>query len=239
MKSAIDINGLSVVIDKKQILSDISLSIPEAQVIGLLGPSGAGKTTLIRAILGLQKPAAGNIEIFGLKAGSEKLKQELGYVTQAPSVYGDLTVIENLRYFGDLIGVGNRGADAVLHKVELQKYRDRMVESLSGGQRARVSLAAALLGNPKLLLLDEPTVGLDPVLRQKMWQRFKELAAAGTTILVSSHVMEEAEKCDSLIFMRHGRVLISDTRTAVLARTKGKSVEDAFLKLATGGSHEF
>lgn len=238
MQKAIEINNLSLAIDKKQILSDINANILSGTIVGLLGPSGAGKTTLIRAILGLQKPSIGTITVLGMKAGSRPLKSTVGYVTQAPSVYADLSVLENISYFGSLLGTPKTDVQEVIKQVELDSYRDRVVGNLSGGQRARVSLAAALLGKPRLLLLDEPTVGLDPILRQNLWKMFDELAKSGTTILISSHVMDEADKCDALMFMRDGKLLISDTKDNVLEKSKAKTIEEAFLKLAIGATYE-
>jgi ABC-2 type transport system ATP-binding protein len=238
MQNAIEINNLSLSIDKKQILTDINAHIVSGTIVGLLGPSGAGKTTLIRAILGLQKPTNGTITVHGLKAGSKSLKSSTGYVTQALSIYADLTVLENVSYFASLLKTGKNDVQAVIKKVELEKYQRRLVGSLSGGEKARVSLAAALLGSPKLLLLDEPTVGLDPLLRRNLWRTFKDLARAGTTILITSHVMDEANKCDALMFIRDGRLLISDTKDNVMKKTSASSMEDAFLKLAVGDSHE-
>lgn len=235
MNTAISIDRLSVVIDRIQILNDINAEIPTGSIVGLLGPSGAGKTTLIRAILGLQKPSSGNINILGMKPGDKPLKTKIGYVTQSPSVYADLTVLENIRYFGALLDTDEADVQSVLASVELSKYKNRVVGSLSGGQRARVSLATALLGNPEILLLDEPTVGVDPVLRQGLWNLFEKLTTDGATILVSSHVMDEADRCDSLLFMRDGRLLISDTKDKVLSRTRSTSMEKAFLKLAQEG----
>lgn len=235
MQPVVDIKDVSVIIDKKQILSNITAQIPKGKIVGLLGPSGAGKTTLIRTILGLQKPSDGSISVLGLEAGSKSLRSQIGYVTQALSVYSDLTVRENVQYFAALLGVSKREADAVIKAVEMDEYANRLVAILSGGQKARVSLAVALLGEPKLLLLDEPTVGLDPVLRQNLWAIFRKMADAGTTLLISSHVMDEADRCDDLIFLRDGKLLIADTRTAVLTKTKTTSMEAAFLSLAKGG----
>jgi ABC-2 type transport system ATP-binding protein len=235
MKPTVDIRDLSVVIDKKQILSSITAEIPVGKIVGLLGPSGAGKTTLIRTILGLQKPASGSISVLGLKAGSKKSKSQVGYVTQALSVYSDLTVRENVQYFAALIGASSNQIAAVIKDVEMDEYAGRLVSTLSGGQKARVSLAVALLGKPKLLLLDEPTVGLDPVLRQSLWSMFRNMADVGITILVSSHVMDEADRCDGLLFLRDGKLLISDSKDAVLAKTKTSSMEAAFLSLVREG----
>lgn len=234
MGAAIIIRNLSVAITGKPILSSISAEIPEGKIVGLLGPSGAGKTTLIRSILGLQAPSDGDISVFGLAVGTKSLRSDIGYVTQSPSVYSDLTVAENLRYFGSLISVDRSSVDIVINDVDLTDCKHQLVGSLSGGQRARVSLAVALLGKPKLLLLDEPTVGLDPLLRQKLWHNFKKLSQQGVTILLSSHVMDEADKCDELLFIRDGKLLTTGTKSTILKRTNATSMEDAFIFLATG-----
>ena len=234
MKPAIELDDLSVTIDKQLILSGISATIPSGKIVGLLGPSGAGKTTLIRSILGLQKLSHGSITVLGKPAGARQLRSETGYVTQALSVYPDLTVGENVRYFASLLGLGKDAVKPVLDEVELGDFERRLVSNLSGGQKARVSLAVALLGNPKLLLLDEPTVGLDPVLREKLWHTFANLAEHGVTLLISSHVMDEAEKCDEIAFLRDGRLLASGTQQHILETTKTSDIENAFLKLAKG-----
>jgi len=234
MKTAIEIHDLSVRIDKKPILTGVSASLSSGRIIGLLGPSGAGKTTIIRTILGLQRPSKGSVSVLGLPAGSRKLHSMVGYVTQDPSVYLDLTVTENLSYFASLLGADKSQVRAVIADVDLVDFADAMVSQLSGGERARVSLAVALLGSPKVLLLDEPTVGLDPVLRQKLWSTFRDLAAKGITLLVTSHVMDEADRCDEIIFVRDGRLLASGAPTSLIASTGASNMEGAFLKLALG-----
>jgi ABC-2 type transport system ATP-binding protein len=201
------------------------------QVTGLLGPSGCGKSTLMRAIVGVQVLSGGSVEVLGLPAGHRRLRHRVGYVTQAPSVYDDLTVAENLRFFARVLGVAVGEADRCLEVVDLRDRRDHVVSRLSGGQRSRVSLAVALLGRPDVLVLDEPTVGLDPVLRRDLWAMFHELAAAGTCVLVSSHVMDEAERCDRLLLMREGALLADETPAELLARTHTDDVEAAFLSL--------
>jgi len=225
-----------VSLDSEKVLRDISVELPEGRVTGLLGPSGAGKTTLMRVIVGLQQPKTGSVQIFGLPAGSKKLRPQIGYVTQTPSVYADLTVVENLRYFGAMIGVGPNRVKEVVELVELIGHEGQLAGRLSGGQRARVSLAVALLGSPRLLILDEPTVGLDPVLRQELWEQFHALARGGTTLLISSHVMDEARRCDNLVLVREGQVLAVGTPSALMADTDTHDIESAFLRLVGGKS---
>jgi ABC-2 type transport system ATP-binding protein len=232
---AVRIRGLRVFRGHREVLPGISLTVAHGSVTGLLGPSGCGKTTLLRAIVGVQIVADGTVEVLGEPAGSPGLRRRLGYVTQAPSVYGDLTVLENLRYFAAVLGAPPRDAHRVVADVGLDQHADARVDRLSGGQRARVSLAAALLGTPDLLVLDEPTVGLDPVLRRDLWELFHRLAAAGVTLLVSSHVMDEAARCDRLLLMRDGRILADEGPRALLSRTGAPDVEAAFLSLVDEG----
>jgi len=222
----IDIHELRVERGGRPVLHGISLGVPRGAITGLLGPSGCGKTTLMRAIVGVQRIASGEVRVLGELAGSPSLRPRLGYVTQAPAVYEDLTVAQNLQYFGR--------ADAVIATVGLQGAERQLAANLSGGQRARVSLATALLNQPDVLILDEPTVGLDPVLRESLWETFHALAADGATLLVSSHVMDEAERCDRLVLMREGRILAEDTPAGILARTGAADVERAFLALVKG-----
>lgn len=234
MQSAVEIKKLSVNISDKYILSNISAKVPAGKIVGLLGPSGAGKTTLIRSILGLQKPSSGHIEVLGQSSGIKALRLKTGYVTQSPSVYSDLSVGDNLEYFAKLLGASKEDIGRTLKEVDLTANKDQLVGSLSGGQMARVSLAVALLGQPELLLLDEPTVGLDPVLRQKLWSEFRELADKGVSIVITSHVMDEADKCDEILFLRGGKLLISGSKEHILKETKATRMEEAFLKLSKG-----
>ncbi|MFF0392069.1 ABC transporter ATP-binding protein [Kitasatospora sp. NPDC004615] len=228
---AIRITGLVVRRGGTTVLPGLDLDVPRGTVTGLLGPSGCGKTTLLRAVVGVQRTDAGTVTVLGRPAGSAALRDRVGYVTQAPSVYGDLTVDENLDYFAAILGAPRTDPDRVIELVGLDAHRRTPVARLSGGQRARVSLAAALLGHPELLVLDEPTVGLDPVLRHDLWQLFATLARGGATLLVSSHVMDEATRCDRLLLMRDGRLLAHDTPAALLAATGAADVESAFLTL--------
>jgi ABC-2 type transport system ATP-binding protein len=214
------------------VLPNVSLDVRPGAVTGLLGPSGSGKTTLMRSIVGVQIVATGEVSVLGRPAGSPENRRRVGYVTQAPSVYGDLTVRENLDYFARVLGVpGERVAEAV-ETVALGDHADQVVRTLSGGERSRVSLATALLGHPDVLVLDEPTVGLDPVLRRDLWSTFHRFAEAGTTLLVSSHVMDEADRCDDLVLMRDGEVVATGTPDELRARTGAEDLEDAFLALA-------
>jgi ABC-2 type transport system ATP-binding protein len=212
------------------VLHRISLDVPAGTVTGLLGPSGCGKSTLMRAIVGVQVVDSGTVTVLGEPAGAPSLRARVGYVTQAPSVYGDLSVRENLRYFAAVLGTGPERVDAVVETVGLGAFAGRVVGSLSGGQRARVSLATALLNEPPLLVLDEPTVGLDPLLRRDLWETFAGLAAAGTTLLVSSHVMDEADRCSHLLLMRDGRILAAQTPQALRAETGEDDLGEAFVR---------
>ena len=233
MNAAVTVRDVSVTIGHKRILKGISVMIPTGKIVGLLGPSGAGKTTLIRAILGLQPVSDGNVEVLGRRSDQPALHAEIGYVTQALSVYTDLTVKENIQYFASLLDSPKSAVRQVMVDMELLDHEHQLVGSLSGGQKTRVSLAIALLGQPKLLVLDEPTVGLDPVLREKIWHIFETLTARGVTLLVTSHVMDEADRCDELLFIRDGRLLVAGTKSTILEKTKTRTMEAAFLKLAT------
>jgi ABC-2 type transport system ATP-binding protein len=238
--AAIAVRDLTVVRGGRPVIPGLTLQVPAGQVIGLLGPSGCGKTTLMRAIVGVQQVAGGEVEVLGLPAGDKALRQRVGYVTQSPSVYSDLTVTENLRYFAAAVLVPRRGLEAevarVLALVDLADHAHVRVDNLSGGQVSRVSLGAALVGTPELLVLDEPTVGLDPVLRRDLWAIFGRLAGDGVTLLVSSHVMDEASRCDRLLLMREGRILADDTLPGLLESTGAGDVEQAFLTLVDRAS---
>ncbi|MET0821643.1 MAG: ABC transporter ATP-binding protein [Aeromicrobium sp.] len=210
----------------------MTFSVPTGQIVGLLGPSGCGKSTLIRAIVGAQRIGAGDVRVLGEPAGSACTRRSVGYVTQASSVYPDLTVRQNLHYFASLSGADDEATEGALDEVGLRTRADALVRDLSGGQRTRVSLAAALLGDPDVYLLDEPTVGLDPVLRRDLWKLFARLADDGRTILVSSHVMDEAGRCDRVLLMREGRIIADATPDELRRRTGQDDLEQAFLVLA-------
>ena len=228
---AIDVSVLRVVRGSAEVLHDVDLQVPAGEITGLLGPSGCGKSTLMRAIVGVQIVEGGSVTVLGAPAGSPALRSRVGYVTQAPSVYLDLSVEENLRYFATVVRAGPDRVADVMGAVDIASLAARTAGSLSGGQLARVSLATALLNEPPLLVLDEPTVGLDPVLRRDLWATFRSLAEAGTTLLVSSHVMDEADRCDRLVLMRDGRILATGTPTKLREDTEADDLEGAFLKL--------
>ncbi|MGY1846513.1 MULTISPECIES: ABC transporter ATP-binding protein [unclassified Blastococcus] len=226
---AVTVTDLVVDRGKRCVLPGLSFAVPAGQVTGLLGPSGSGKSTLMRAVVGVQRVRSGTVTVLGEPAGSPGLRSRVGYVTQSPSVYPDLTVRENARYFAALYGRGAREADAAIADVGLGGAAGQLVADLSGGQRGRASLACALVGEPELLVLDEPTVGLDPVLRVELWERFHALARAGTTLVVSSHVMDEAARCDRLLLLRDGALLADTTPGQLRADGRSDDLETAFL----------
>ncbi len=228
---AVAVRGLRVVRGRNHVIEGLDLTVPAGQVVGLLGPSGSGKTTLMRAIVGGQIVAGGTVEVFGEQAGSAALRRRVGYTTQTPSVYPDLTVAENLRYAASILRVDAGRVSTTLADVDLAGFEKRIVRTLSGGELSRVSLAVTLLGRPELLVLDEPTVGLDPVLRRDLWNLFHRLRDAGASLLVSSHVMDEAVRCDRLILMRAGGILADGTLPELLSRTGAVDAEGAFLHL--------
>lgn len=229
--TAIRVEALRVVRGGTVVLPELSCDVATGRVTGLLGPSGSGKSTLLRSIVGVQHVTAGAVTVLGEPAGSKDLRSRVGYMTQAPSVYRDLTVRENLRFFARILGRESEAVTRAIADVSLESHTDHVVSRLSGGEQARVSLAAALLGSPELLVLDEPTVGLDPVLRRDLWSLFHDLAERGVTLLVSSHVMDEADRCDALILLREGRVLADGTPAELRTRTGATSLDDAFLAL--------
>jgi ABC-2 type transport system ATP-binding protein len=228
---AVDVKNLRVIRGKRVALDDISVQIARGTITGLLGPSGCGKTTLMRSVVGTQIIEQGTVTVLGHPAGSAALRQRVGYVTQDPTIYDDLKVIDNVRYFAALTGSTTADADEAVAAVGLDDHRTELCGNLSGGQRTRASLACALVSRPDLLVLDEPTVGLDPVLRVDLWEQFRQLARRGTTLLVSSHVMDEADHCGDLLLMREAHVLAHTTPTKLREDTRCQSLEEAFLSV--------
>jgi ABC-2 type transport system ATP-binding protein len=231
-EAAIEIRGLCVRRGGKPILPGVSLRVPPGRVTGLLGPSGSGKTTLMRAIVGVQIVEGGSVTVLGQPAGTPALRRRVAYVTQAPSVYGDLTVEENLHYFARILRARRERIAEVIQLVGLTDQTKQVTRTLSGGELSRASLAVALLGKPELLVLDEPTVDVDPILRRELWQTFYELADAGASLLVSSHVMDEAARCHELVLMRNGEIIATGSPAELLARTHSEELEEAFVALA-------
>jgi ABC-2 type transport system ATP-binding protein len=233
MNNVIELRDLVVFRGGLEVLPGLTLGVT-AGVTGLLGPSGCGKSTLLRAVVGVQRVRSGEVEVLGLPAGDRRLRDRVGYVTQAASVYDDLTVEENLRFFARVLGVERGDVDEAVAAVDLAGQRDLVVGNLSGGQRSRASLAVALLGDPDVLVLDEPTVGLDPVLRRDLWRLFHRLADRGKAVLVSSHVMDEADRCDRLLLMREGRIIADGTPGEI--RGSAADIEAAFLQIVEGAA---
>jgi ABC-2 type transport system ATP-binding protein len=231
METAIEVRDLVVKRGKRIVLDGFDCAIHRGSITGLLGPSGSGKTTLMRAIVGVQRVASGTVTVLGEPAGSAPLRHKVGYLTQSPSVYNDLTGRENARYFASLYGLGKAAADEALEAVGLLDAADQLVLNMSGGQQSRASLACAIVSRPELLVLDEPTVGQDPVLRDELWERFRGFAADGATVLVSSHVMDEANRCDRLLLIREGALIADDTPVAVKGSAGTDDLDQAFLNL--------
>jgi ABC-2 type transport system ATP-binding protein len=229
--NAVEVRGLHVRRGKTEVFTSLNLDVPQGQITGLMGPSGCGKTTLMRSIVGVQKIAGGTVTVLGDEAGTHAQRRRVAYDTQAASVYDDLTIRQNLQYFARIIGAPRSDVDRVIEQVGLAAQAKQTVASLSGGQESRVSLAVAMLGDPKLLVLDEPTVGLDPLLRAELWDIFRGLADAGATIIVSSHVMDEALRCDRIVLMRGGRIISDTTPKGLLDETGQTDPDAAFLSL--------
>jgi ABC-2 type transport system ATP-binding protein len=231
VNSVVSVRGLKVRRGGREVLKGVDFEVEQGSVTGLLGPSGCGKTTLMRAVVGVQLVESGEVTVLGMAAGHKNLRDKIGYATQNPALYGDLTVTEALRYFASVLRAPAKDVQRVISEVGLESHKDVMVGQLSGGQRSRASLAVALLGKPRLLVLDEPTVGLDPVLREELWTLFHNLADNDVTLLVSSHVMDEAARCERLLLMREGEILADDTPHGLRERTHTPDVEQAFLRL--------
>lgn len=231
MKSAISITNLTVIRGRKKILSEFNLEVESGAILGLLGPSGSGKTTIMRSVAGLQQLTSGSISVLGSSAGDKSLRTRIGYSTQDASIYRDLTCSENVDYFAALQGHGSSSTDEILELVDLSKNRKQLAATLSGGERARLALATALVGAPEILILDEPTVGLDPLLRRDLWSLFHRFTDEGKTLLVSSHMMEEADHCDELVLLRNGAILASGTPRELRDQTGVENMDTVFISL--------
>jgi len=228
---AVDVDNVVKSFGTMRALDGITLRVKAGEIYGLLGPNGSGKTTLIRAIVGLVAPDSGTVTVLGSRMPNLDILGSVGYMTQAAALYPDISVEENLRFFAAISGADSN-VDEVLKVVELEQRRKSVVATLSGGMRQRCSLACALVHRPRLLLLDEPTVGVDPQLRVQFWDHFRQLAAAGTTILISSHVMDEAERCQRLGLIRFGKLLGEGSPNQGRAAAGTNNLEEAFLKLS-------
>jgi ABC-2 type transport system ATP-binding protein len=229
--AAVEVDGLRVRRGGREVLRGLSLTVPRGSVTGVLGPSGCGKTTFMRAVVGVQAAVSGTVTVLGRPAGARALRRRIGYSPQSPAVYADMTVTECLRYFAAVLRAPRSDVRRVIGEVGLEAEAGSLVARLSGGQRSRASLAVALLGSPELLVLDEPTVGLDPVLRDELWALFHRLAGQGVTLLVSSHVMDEAARCQRLLLVREGLLLADDTPHALREATGTDDLDQAFLRL--------
>jgi ABC-2 type transport system ATP-binding protein len=236
VNNLVEVRALVVDRGGRRVLNGLDLTIEPGGVTGLLGPSGCGKSTLMRSLVGVQQVASGSVKIAGIEAGSAPLRSRIGYVTQAASVYDDLSVTENLVFFAKVLGVGRDEVERCIDAVDLADHAGQVVGNLSGGQRSRASLAVALLGSPDLLVLDEPTVGLDPVLREDLWNMFHRIADTGAGVLVSSHVMDEAERCDRLLLMRDGVFIADGTPDEIRQKAGADDIEQAFLTIVRGAA---
>lgn len=227
----VEVSNIFVRKSNLKILDDITLNISGSKTVGIVGPSGSGKTTLIRALVGSQRIESGNISISGMKPGDKHLRSRLGYMAQKYAFYSDLTVEENLKYFAAIVGCEKKRIFEVLDLTEMSKRSKSLASTLSGGESSRLSLGIALLGNPEILLLDEPTVGLDPLLRIELWRLFSELASTGKLLLISSHIMEEAERCDEVLLLRDGKLLFFGKPQELKRKTDSDDIEESFIKL--------
>lgn len=231
VEPVIAIDRLWVIRGKRPAIHDLAVQIARGTITGLLGPSGCGKNTLMRSIVGMQIVIAGSVTVLGQAAGSASLRRRVGYMPQDPTIYDDLRIIDNVRYFATLYGMDSRAADDAIDAVGLSDHRTALCGNISGGQRTRASLACALVCQPDLLALDEPTVGLDPVLRADLWEQFNALAKSGITLPMSSHVMDEADRCGDLLLMRDGHLLAHITPDRLREETGCTSLEEAFLSI--------
>lgn len=234
---AVKVCNLDVEYDKVKILNNINLNIKEGEIIGLLGPSGSGKTTLVKTIIGMKGFVKGEVIVLDEKMPTLKVVNDIGYMAQSDALYDDLTGIDNVLFFAELYGIkgkiAKQRAMEVLELVDLQKHAKRPVKNYSGGMKRRLSLAIALVHSPKLLILDEPTVGIDPILRKKFWDEFNRIKDSGGTIIVTTHVMDEAYKSNKLALIRNGKIIAEGSPNEIINASGGQTIEDAFLFYST------
>lgn len=240
-QSAVIISDLTVKFGKTTIIPHLNLDLQQGQLIGLLGPSGSGKTTLVKAIMGMNK-FSGNIKIFNQDVPSLELCEQIGYMAQNDALYEDLSALDNLLFFSSMFGLMGKEAlqraNEMLDFVDLQKDKKKLVKNFSGGMKRRLSLAICLMHKPKMLILDEPTVGIDPLLREKFWNKFSDLKAEGCTIFVTTHVMEEAHHCDRIVLLREGRILANGSLDELFKAANADNIEDVFLYYEKGEKEE-
>ena len=237
MDAIVEVSGLHKHFGDTRAVDGIDLQVQRGEIYGLLGPNGSGKTTLMRLLAGLLRASAGNVRILGQEMPNKAVLSQVGYMTQATALYEDLTVRENVAFFAEMYGSasGPEAVDAAVELVGLQERANSLVRTLSGGMKQRSSLACALVHRPRLLLLDEPTVGVDPQLRAVFWSYFRRLASEGVALIVSSHVMDEAERCDKLGFVRNGKLLAEGSAEVLRAKAGASTLDDAFLRFAGEG----
>ncbi|MDQ0900050.1 MULTISPECIES: ABC transporter ATP-binding protein [unclassified Paenibacillus] len=230
---SIQVHGVSKQFDAKVVLNDITLAVPKAHIFGLLGPSGSGKTTLVRMIAGIDVPTSGTVHVLGQQMPQLAMLSKIGYMAQSDALYAELTAQENLEFFASLYGLTstkrNQRIHDVMELVDLGSHLKKQISNYSGGMKRRLSLAISLLHEPGILILDEPTVGIDPVLRKSIWQELTKLSQQGTTILVTTHVMDEADKCHQLGMIRDGRLTAVGTPDELKRATSSATIEEAFL----------
>ena len=236
-KEVLTLNNVNISFSKQQVLKDISFKVNKGEILGILGPSGSGKTTLIKAIVGMIEANKGEVEVLGTKMPSLKASDKIGYMAQADALYDDLSALDNLLFFGELYGLkgekAKRKSLELLKLVRLDEDMRKKVSYFSGGMKRRLSLAIALIHEPEILILDEPTVGIDPVLRREFWHEFERIREGGTTIILTTHVMDEAEHCDRLALIREGEIIALETPDLLKVNSKGNTIEDAFLYFAS------